>query len=118
MIETYEEAIECVIRNPYNFNEIPRKFLTRKLCMMALSVNNLMHIPDEFINYDIYKHALRNVGLALENVPKDKRVKELCEIAVKQDIGALGYVPDHLLTKEMINIALNSPSYIWLKKVR
>jgi hypothetical protein len=54
----------------------------------------------------IISFALRENGGALHYVPEDLRTEEMCRNAVAQDGAALEYIPEHLRTEEICRIAV------------
>lgn len=67
----------AVANNSYDFEFVPREFITPELCRVACS---------------------QDYGNALEYVPLSMRTEELCRIAVGRDGENLAFVPDSLKT--------------------
>lgn len=63
------------------------------------------------VTYDIYKQSVSYDCLMLKYVPNHINTKELCELAVKRDGIALKYVPKHLKTNELCELAVDNTEY-------
>lgn len=75
----------AVAKNAYDFEFVPRAFITPELCRVACS---------------------QDYGNALEYVPLSMRTEELCTIAVGRDGENLAFVPDSLKTIPICMTAL------------
>ncbi len=81
-----QQIVEAAVaRNSYDFEFVPREFITPELCRVACS---------------------QDYGNALEYVPVSLRTEELCRMAVGRDGENLGFVPDSLKTVPICITAL------------
>ncbi len=67
----YEVYLSAVSRNGFLLNQVPEKFKTNKM----------------------FEVAVRNTGLSLSCIPKEKRTTYLCYIATANDPRAKKFVP-------------------------
>jgi hypothetical protein len=59
-------------------------------------------VADDF-QQGAYLDQVKEDGMFLKEIPEDKRTLEICQAAVKRNIPAIEFVPDHLLNKLGIN---------------
>ncbi|MCL2008605.1 MAG: DUF4116 domain-containing protein [Treponema sp.] len=64
--------------------------------------------PPPKLNREDYLIMVKNDGLMLNNVPDAYRDREMCEAAVRRNVRALQYVPEELLDRIMLLIALRN----------
>lgn len=80
----HKEYLEMVLSRELQLKHVPKKFITRKLCLAAVQKN-------------LY---------GLEQVPKEFKTYEICLEAVKHSVVAISFVPEELFTAELIFEAL------------
>lgn len=81
--------------------KLPREYFTQKIAETAVAKNSydFEFVPKEFITPELCKVACsQDYGSALEYVPLSMRTEELCNIAVGRDGENLAFVPDSLKT--------------------
>ena len=66
----------------------------------------LGQLPDERRTAEVCKAAVQQNGRALQYVPEERRTAELCKVAVKQNGEALQYVPEERRTAEVCQAAV------------
>ncbi|MBX2871272.1 MAG: hypothetical protein KTR30_04210 [Saprospiraceae bacterium] len=81
--------------------QLPRQYFTQKIAEAAVAKNSydFEFVPKEFITPEMCRLACsQDYGGALEYVPMPLRTAELCSIAVGRDGENLAFVPDSLKT--------------------
>ena len=118
---TYEICDIAVRKNGLNLMYVPEQYRDFAMCLAAVQNNGgaLREVPKQILlgekGYEICLTAVRNnfTGEALSFVPDcylhEKEGKVLCENAVYMNGYALKYVPDYLMTKELVRVAVEAP---------
>lgn len=103
--DTVEKAVDCfnVDSPPYKILQvIAKKYLSRKVCEIAVSKNglNLKHVPEQHRDASMCLAAVKSNGAALSEVPNQillgDQGYEICLTAVQNDYDgqALSFVPN------------------------
>lgn len=98
---------------PCSIKDIPQKFITAELCMLAVlgDPKALEFVPEQYIDDQLIDAAISFAPAALKFVPISKRTKERCQYCFDKDPRAFSLIPAKLMDEEMINKALSiSPS--------
>lgn len=85
------------------FNDMPSSVI-KKTSLFGISF--LQEQRDKTFSADFYFAIVQQDGEALEYVPKNLKIEEMCLAAVKQNGMSLKYVPKDLQTEEMCLIAV------------
>ena len=124
--EMVDEAISnfSVDNNLYTILKvISKKYLTREVCMTAVSKNglNLKYVPMQYRDVDMCFISVQSNGGALKEIPEQillgEKGYELCLTAVSNDFegNALSFVPDCYLRgekgRELCKVAVRSNGY-------
>lgn len=93
---------------PDVFNSIPREFITADLCLHAVQIYGgyIRDIPCEFITAELCMHAVK-IGNNLEFIPDNIINSEICMHAVKNGLSNFDFIPNRLLTDELILCCYN-----------
>ena len=91
-----------------NLKYIPKKYLTREICELAVKQDglSLCYVPDKLKTPALCEIAINQNGMSIEWIPEKYLTKELCELAVNQNGMALEYVPNELISKGMCQVAV------------
>lgn len=81
--------------------DVPPKYLTQKICDIAVKKNSydFEFVPKHFITQQMCETACSlDYGTALEYVPLPMRTAKVCELAISRDIANIKFVPLALRT--------------------
>lgn len=81
--------------------KLPRQYFTQKIAETAVAKNSydFEFVPREFVTPEMCRVACnQDYGSALEYVPLSMRTEELCSIAIGRDGENLAFVPDSVKT--------------------
>jgi hypothetical protein len=78
-VYTHEEYLRMIEEKELQLRHVPKKFITRKLCLAAV----------------------KKTLYALQEVPKEFKTYEICLEAVKFSVVAISFVPEELFTAEL-----------------
>lgn len=126
--QTYEMLMKVCAHDGCALKHASKKLITPELCETAVKENGLalQFVPEKIITAaekqwlaSIYKAAVSSNSQALQFVPDEFKSAELVEAALlgfckeSMDDYAIAYVPDDLLTKELIFKAVEHfPPYL------
>lgn len=114
--EQTPEIVNAVIQaDGIALKDVAKRLVTADLCQIAVQQNGLAlaciveKYPDKLSDEMIYE-AVKNDGLAIEYVPRDKITKELAQIAIQQPLKEgsapykypIAYIPPSLLDYPMV----------------
>jgi hypothetical protein len=72
--------------------------MSKELCEIA--IENDDDIPDELITKELCLVAIKQNLWNLSDVPEEFKTKEICDIAVNENKNNIRYVPDNLKSKK------------------
>lgn len=108
--------MDSVSYTPHSIYEIllrfsSKKLITEKLILRAISKDGtvLKHIAEkrkDFLTKDIVNQAIKQNVLALEFVPEDMITLKMCELCMERDIKTVKFIPHKYHTKEMFDKAI------------
>ena len=90
-----------------SLDDIDRKDITYELCEIAIEAdpNELIYVPEEFMDEAILKKAIIRDPCSLEFIPEKKKSESLCNLAFEKSVQSIEYFPKDLqnkmLTKEL-----------------
>jgi hypothetical protein len=87
-----ELCVAAINNSPTAIKYISHEYLTEELCLLAVTKKPvcITLIPINMVTYDFYKKVLASNGLVLQYIRE--QTKELCTIAIKQNVNAIQYV--------------------------
>lgn len=104
-----------------SFVHVPQEYISFDLCKKAFQTNGLLllHLKKDFSEiemYELYKICLNNNGLVIQHIAYYFLTTELCYIAIRQTPSAIKFVPAPLLTQDMCKEVV-SADYSCLKHI-
>ena len=86
---------------------VPDRLYDKELAQLVLKhpgskVFPLKIIPKQFLDYDMCKYAVANVGGSLKDVPEEYKDYDLCLCAVRKDPLAVQFVPAEFFTPDVV----------------
>lgn len=119
---TYALCSTAVRNNGLNLRYVPEKYMDYQMALLAVSENGeaLLDVPPALLSgakgYELCLKAVQNdvSGSILSRVPScyltGDRGKALCKAAVVFNGYAIKYVPKRMLSKALVNCALEKPA--------
>ena len=107
-IEQHWTILEPICLWLNDIKYIPEKYLTLKLCELAVKQNGmaLQYVPEHLKTKELYELAVQQNGDALFYIPKELRTPDLCNMAISNNEHCLQYVPDELITPELCKMII------------
>ena len=91
---------------------IPIKYLTTELCKTCITAKyNIQNIPDDLLTDEFWEWYVDQC-FCISDVPEKYLTYDICIKKVKMYSDNIKYVPDHLKTQELCNIAIFDGFYV------
>jgi hypothetical protein len=99
-----------------NIQYISEKYITEELCLVSVKQNghNIAYISEDKRTEKVCLEAIKQTGFAIQYIEKYKLTEEMCLEAIKKNIAdrktinALIYIPKKFITKEIVQLILDS----------
>lgn len=111
---TYDICVAALNYKVYNFEFVPIELLEgdkgKSLLLLAIEKGSSLGLaPLGFLNplpvftyeYEFYRELVKINGMELTYVPIQFKIKEMCEIALGNNVWAIEFIPAEVLTLEM-----------------
>lgn len=95
VVDVSEELMDACIRSHY-------------LEMIEYCAENILSVPDKYLDQKFYEEAVKVNGMTLYDIPKENHTSEMYRVAVSKDGQALGAIPELHRTKMLCYIAVAS----------
>ena len=119
-IEQHWSVLEPVCLWLNNLRLVPEKFITPKLCKLAVKQNGyaLRFVPAHLKTPEVCQMAVQQDGKSLEYVPEKYKDEKLCQMAIQNNGWALRFVPIKLRTQELCSLAVinNGDAILYVPK--
>jgi hypothetical protein len=111
-LQTYALCELAVRQNGMLLGWVAEDLITQELCEAALRATpaSHRHLPLEYRTADMYRIALEQDGMLLDEIPSFRLDEKLCSVAVRQNGLVLARVPTHLRSQELCLAAVQQNS--------
>lgn len=105
-----EMYLDLIKENPFYLANLEHTELTQKLCSTAFAMDPSVKdlIPSNFFTEKMHQSLYLNDANYFKNLPDSMKSKDLCLLAVKDNVENLKYVPEDMKTRDILKAAFNN----------